>query len=212
MSHHERRVMIDRDHPKVSVVRQCELLDISRSSVYYSPVQIGEYELELMELIDRQYLQAPFYGSRKMTALLRRQGNQVNRKRVQRLMRRMSIEAIYRRPKTPTPASGNKLYPYLLRCLQFDRANQVWAAHQDAKPWVCPAELWRKRQFHWLVSRVTGNVPRTDENDEHKGEVIQLATDLERLEDTAREERAELKLLLTISEVAFRLGLGRSFV
>ncbi|MDP6302909.1 MAG: IS3 family transposase, partial [SAR202 cluster bacterium] len=66
--------MIDRDHPGLSVVRQCELLDISRSSAYYSPVQIGEYELELMELIDRQYLQTPFYGSRKMTALLRRQG------------------------------------------------------------------------------------------------------------------------------------------
>ena len=127
MSHHERRVMIDRDHPELSVVRQCELLDISRSSAYYSPVQIGEYELELMELIDRQYLQTPFYGSRKMTASLKKHGHQVNRKRVQRLMRRMGIEAIYRRPNTSRPDSRHKVYPYLLRGVQIDKVNQVWA-------------------------------------------------------------------------------------
>ena len=92
MSRNERRDMIDRGHCSLSVSRQCELLDISRSSVYYSPAQVGEYELELMELIDRQYLQTPFYGSRKTTVSLKRQGRQVNRKRVQRLMRRMGIE------------------------------------------------------------------------------------------------------------------------
>jgi putative transposase len=109
------------------VVRQCELLDISRSSVYYNPVEASEYELGLMGLIDRQYLQTPFYGSRKMTACLRRQGHQVNRKRVQRLMRRMGIEAIYRRPNTSRRDSGHKVYPYLLRGLQIDKVNQVWA-------------------------------------------------------------------------------------
>jgi putative transposase len=109
------------------VVRQCELLDISRSSVYYNPVEASEYELGLMELIDKQYLQTPFYGSRKMTACLRRQGHQVNRKRVQRLMRRMGIEAIYRRPNTSRRDSGHKVYPYLLRGLQIDKVNQVWA-------------------------------------------------------------------------------------
>jgi putative transposase len=77
--------------------------------VYYNPVQVGEYELELMGLIDRQYLQTPFCGSRKMAASLKRQGNQVNRKRVQSLMRRMGIEAIYRRPRTSTPDSGHKV-------------------------------------------------------------------------------------------------------
>ena len=127
MSRHERRDMIERCHGELSVVRQCELLDISRSSVYYSPLQASEYELELMGLIDKQYLLTPFYGSRKMAAWLKGQGYQVNRKRVQRLMRRMGIEAIYRRPKTSTPASENKVYPYLLRGLQIDRANQVWA-------------------------------------------------------------------------------------
>jgi putative transposase len=119
--------MIDRDHSELSVVRQCELLDISRSSVYYNPVEASEYELGLMGLIDRQYLQTPFYGSRKMTACLRRQEHQVNRKRVQRLMRRMGIEAIYRRPNTSRRDSGHKVYPYLLRGVQIDKVNQVWA-------------------------------------------------------------------------------------
>ena len=127
MSRHERRDMIDRGQCELSVVRQCELLDISRSSVYYSPVQLDEYELELMGLIDKQYLLTPFYGSRKMAAWLRGQGHPVNRKRVQRLMRRMGIEAIYRRPNTSRPNSRHKVYPYLLRGLQIDKVNQVWA-------------------------------------------------------------------------------------
>ena len=110
MSRHERRAMIDRGHHELSVVRQCELLDISRSSAYYSPVQADEYELELMGLVDKQYLLTPFYGSRKMAVWLRGQGHQVNRKRVQRLMRRMGIEAIYRRPRTTMPDSGHKVW------------------------------------------------------------------------------------------------------
>ena len=139
MSRHERRAMIDRGHHELSVVRQCELLDISRSSAYYSPVQADEYELEFMGLVDKQYLLTPFYGSRKMAVWLRGQGHQVNRKRVQRLMRRMGIEAIYRRPRTTMPDSGHKVYPYLLRGLEIDRVNQVWAGrhhlHPDG-PWV----------------------------------------------------------------------------
>ena len=137
MSRNERRDMIDRGHSSVSVSRQCELLDISRSSVYYSPVQDGEYELEAMGLIDRQYLQTPFYGSRKMTASLRRQGHRVNRKRVQRLMRQMGIEAIYRRPNTSRPDSRHKVYPYLLRGFQIDKVNQVWATDITYIPMAC---------------------------------------------------------------------------
>jgi putative transposase len=129
--------MVKRGHPDLSVVRQCELLDISRSSVYYRPVQVGEYELELMGLMDRQYLQTPFYGSWKMTVSLSRQGHQVNRKRVQRLMRRMGIEAIYRRPKTTRPDSGHKVYPYLLKGLQIDKVNQVWATDITYIPMAC---------------------------------------------------------------------------
>ena len=120
--------MIDRDLPDVSVVRQCELLNISRSSVYYSPVEASEHELKSMRLIDEQYLRTPFYGSRKMVAWLRSQGYSVNRKRVQRLMRRMGIEAIFRRPRTTRPDTEHKVYPYLLRGLQIDKVNQVWAA------------------------------------------------------------------------------------
>ena len=136
MSRHERRAMIDRGHHELSVVRQCELLDISRSSAYYSPVQADEYELELMGLVDKQYLLTAFYGSRKMAVWLRGQGHQVNRKRVQRLMRRMGIEAIYRRPRTTMPDSGHKVYPYLLRGLEIDRVNQVWAADITYIPMV----------------------------------------------------------------------------
>ena len=159
MSRHERRDMIDRGHSELSVVRQCELLDISRSSVYYSPVQASEYELELMELIDKQYLLTPFYGSRKMAAWLKGQGYQVNRKRVQRLMRRMGIEAIYRRPKTSTPASENKVYPYLLRGLQIDRANQVWATDITYIPMargfmylVCVMDWHSRYVLSWRLS------------------------------------------------------------
>ena len=109
MSRHERRAMIDRGHHELSVVRQCELLDISRSSAYYSPVQADEYELELMGLVDKQYLLTPFYGSGKEDGRLAQgSGHQVNRKRVQRLMRRMGIEAIYRRPRTTMPDSGTQ--------------------------------------------------------------------------------------------------------
>lgn len=87
MSRERRLEMIDRKHPKLSLLRQCNLLDISRSSVYYHGREADEYDLEFMSLIDHQYLKTPFYGSRRMTAHLRRQGHQVNRKRVQRLMR-----------------------------------------------------------------------------------------------------------------------------
>ena len=94
MSRARRRQMVDREHPKLSVVRQCSLLGISRSSVYSGPREADEYELELVSLIDRQYLVTPFYGSRRMAVWLKTQGHAVNRKRVQRLMRLMGIEAV----------------------------------------------------------------------------------------------------------------------
>ena len=159
MSGLERRGMVDRNHARLSVVRQCELLDISRSSVYYSPVQVGENELELMGLIDRQYLLTPFYGSRKMGVWLRGQGHQVNRKRVQRLMRRMGLEAVYRRPRTSTPASENKVYPYLLRGLHVSRANQVWATDITYIPMargfmylVCIMDWHSRHVLSWRLS------------------------------------------------------------
>jgi putative transposase len=120
--------MVDRRHPSLSVVRQCQLLDISRSGLYYQPVGISQEDLSLMKMIDRQYLVTPFYGARKMAAWLKNQGHQVNRKRVRRLMRVMGLKAIYRRPRTSVPAAGHKIYPYLLKGMKITRPSQVWAA------------------------------------------------------------------------------------
>jgi putative transposase len=110
------------------MVRQCTLLDISRSGLYYQPVGISEEDLTLMKLIDRQYLTIPFYGTRKIAACLKSQGKRANRKRVQRLMRLMGLKAIYRSPRTSKPAPGHKIYPYLLKGMKITRPNQVWAA------------------------------------------------------------------------------------
>ena len=120
--------MVDRRHPSLSVVRQCTLLDISRSGLYYQPVGISEEDLTLMKLIDRQYLVTPFYGARKIAAWLKNQNYSVNRKRVRRLMQLMGLKAIYRRPRTSQPAPEHKIYPYLLGGMKITRPNQVWAA------------------------------------------------------------------------------------
>ena len=120
--------MIDRRHPSLSIVRQCGLLGVSRSGLYYQPAVVSEEDLILMKLIDRQYLITPFYGARKMAAWLKSQSYSVNRKRVWRLMRLMGLKAIYRRPRTSKPAPGHKIYPYLLGGMKITRPNQVWAA------------------------------------------------------------------------------------
>jgi putative transposase len=120
--------VVDRYHPSLSIVRQCRLLDISRSGLYYRSKGISEENLTLMKLIDRQYLSTPYYGARKIAAWLKSQGYLVNRKRVRRLMRLMGLVAIYRRPKTSKPAPGHQIYPYLLGSLKVTRPNQVWAA------------------------------------------------------------------------------------
>ena len=120
--------MVDRRHPSLSIVRQCRLLDISRSGLYYQSVGISEEDLTLMKLIDRQYLATPFYGARKITACLKNQNYGVNRKHIRRLMRVMGLKTIYRRPKTSKPAPGHKIYPYLLDGMAITRPNQVWAA------------------------------------------------------------------------------------
>ena len=128
MSRSIRRAMIDRDHQQLSLVRQCILLDVSRASVYYRPVPTRAEDLELMALMDRQYLKTPFYGSRKMKAWLLQQGYLVSRKRVRRLMRLMGLEAIYRRPNTSKPAPGHRIFPYLLKGVEVNRVDKVWAA------------------------------------------------------------------------------------
>ena len=128
MSRKLRREMVERDHPALSTVRQCTLLDISRSSLYYQPRGTSAEDQVLMKLMDQQYLATPFYGSRRMKIWLQRQGHPVGRKRVRRLMRIMGLTAIYRRPRTSQPAPVHKVYPYLLGGMEIIRPNQVWAA------------------------------------------------------------------------------------
>jgi putative transposase len=120
--------MIKPKHPELSLSRQCSLLGISRSSVYYNQSPVKAEDVELMNIIDKQYLKTPFYGSRSMTKHLKREGYDVNRKRIQRLMRLMGLEAVYPRPRTSIPYSGHTVYPYLLRGMSIERPNQVWAA------------------------------------------------------------------------------------
>jgi putative transposase len=109
------------------ITRQCELLHLNRSTVYYRHQEVAEADLELMRRIDEMYLKRPFYGSRRIRDWLQDEGHEVNRKRVQRLMRQMGITAIYPKRRTSKPGKGHKIYPYLLRNLVIDRPNQVWA-------------------------------------------------------------------------------------
>jgi putative transposase len=120
--------MVDPEKPTLSIARQCRLLNIRRSSFYYRSKPVKAEDLELMRLMDEQYLKTPIWGSRSMRNHLRRLGYKINRKRVQRLMRLMGLEAIYPKPRTSRPHPDHKIYPYLLRDLSIDRANQVWAA------------------------------------------------------------------------------------
>jgi putative transposase len=111
----------------LSIERQCELLGLSRSSYYYQPVPASAENLRLMRRIDEQYLECPCYGSRRMTVWLNNNGEEVNRKRVQRLMRLMGLEAIYPKPRLSTPDRQHKVYPYLLRGVEIGRPDQVWS-------------------------------------------------------------------------------------
>src|SRR4051812_10809271 len=128
MSTPDRRAMLDRNHPELSVRRQCALLSLARSGVYRPVPTEDEADLALMRRIDELFLAHPFLGSRRMAKMLSREGARVNRKRVQRLMRLMGIEALGPKPNTSKPAPGHTVYPYLLRGLTIERPNQVWAA------------------------------------------------------------------------------------
>jgi len=126
MSVERRRQMIKPGHPSLSVVRQCELVSISRSGFYYQPVGETPLNLALMRLIDAQFLETPWYGSRQMARHLRREGYTVGRKRVRRLMAKMGLVPIYQRPRTTVPHPEHRVWPYLLRGMVINRRNQVW--------------------------------------------------------------------------------------
>jgi putative transposase len=136
--------MIEPGHPRLSIVRQCELASISRSSFYREPTAVSEATLRLMRLIDEQFLETPWYGSRQMARHLRRNGWCVGRHRVRRLMLKMDLAPIYQRPKTSEPHPQHRTWPYLLRHLTIDRPNQVWCADVTYIP--------MRRGFLYLVA------------------------------------------------------------
>ncbi|MEJ5023698.1 IS3 family transposase [Brucella anthropi] len=153
-----RKEMIDREH-KLSVVCQAKLLGLSRGSVYYSPRPVSDIDLALMRRIDELHLEYPFAGSRMLQGLLRGDGLETGRLHVATLMKKMGIEAIYRRPNTSKPAPGHKIYPYLLRKLAVTRPNQVWAMDLTYIPmargfvYLCAVVDWFSRKvLSWRLS------------------------------------------------------------
>ena len=118
--------MIDRTH-ELPVTRQCQILELARSTAYYEPVPISAEDLALMRRIDKLHMEHPFAGSRMLRDLLKQEGHQVGRKHVRTLMNKMGIEALYRKPNTSKRHAAHPVYPYLLRDLIIDRPNQVWA-------------------------------------------------------------------------------------
>lgn len=136
--------MIDPDHNRLSIRRQCELVSISRASFYRRPAGESPENLELMRVIDEAFMETPWYGSRQMARHLRRQGWCVGRKRVRRLMRKIGLSPIYQPPKTSEPHPQHRIYPYLLRHLAIERPDQVWCADVTYIP--------MRRGFLYLVA------------------------------------------------------------
>lgn len=136
--------MIEPTNPRLSISAQCRLLSISRSSYYYAPAPEAEETLALMRVIDAAFLDMPWYGSRQMVRHLRREGHDVGRRRVRRLMARMGLSAIYQRPRTSDPHPQHRIYPYLLRKLAIEQPNHVWCADVTYIP--------MRRGFLYLVA------------------------------------------------------------
>jgi putative transposase len=159
MSRSERLALVDHDDRVVPVVAQCRLLKVARSSLYYRPAPVSADDLAVMRRMDELHLAWPFYGSRRMTAVLRREDWLVNRKRIKRLMRVMALEAIYQKPNTSRKHPDHKVYPYLLRGLVIDRPNQVWCADITYIPMakgfvylVAVMDWFSRRVLAWRVS------------------------------------------------------------
>jgi len=150
--------MIDRNS-KLSITRQCKILDLPRSSAYYMPVEVPEADLALMRGIDELHLQYPFAGSRMMRGLLKKLGQKVGRRHVRTLMRKMGIDALYRKPNTSRRRRGNQIFPYLLRKLPIVRSNQIWAADITYIPMrrgfaylIVVLDWYSRRVLSWRLS------------------------------------------------------------
>jgi putative transposase len=159
MNRSERLALVDHDDLVLPIVAQCRLLKVARSTLYYQPAPVSPDDLAVMRRMDELYLAYPFYGSRRMAAVLRREGWAVNRKRVRRLMRLMGLQAIYQKPDTSRPHPEHRVYPYLLRGLIIDRPNQVWCADITYIPMakgfvylVAVMDWFSRRVLAWRVS------------------------------------------------------------
>jgi len=148
LSTRDKKHLIERDHPVLSISKQCELLSLSKGALYYKPVPIDEFNLMLMDLLDRQYLKTPFYGSRKMAIYLKSIGHEVNRKRVQRIMRIMGLKAIHPQQNLSARNPDHMVYPYLLKDLTISQPNHVWCSDITY--------IRIKRGFIYLAAVVTG--------------------------------------------------------
>jgi putative transposase len=154
-----RLALVDRADADLSIMVQCQLLRVARSTLYWCPAPVSMDDLALMRRLDEQYLSTPFYGARRMVAVLGRDGWTVNRKRVRRLMRLMGLEAIYQKPNTSRRHPQHQVYPYLLRGLLIDRPNQVWCADITYIPLakgfvylVAVMDWFSRRVLAWRVS------------------------------------------------------------
>ena len=154
-----RRSMVDKGDGRLSVVRQCYLLGIHRSGLYYQPCAESQENLDIMRMLDEQYFKTPFYGVRRLRVWLQNKGHSINRKRLLRLMRQMGWQTLYRRKSTSDPDKQNKVYPYLLKGLLIERANQVWATDITYVPmkkgfmYLCAViDLHTRFVLNWSVS------------------------------------------------------------
>lgn len=151
--------MIEPEHSQISIARQCDLLGLPRSTYYYQATEESVANLQLMRLLDEQYTQTPYYGTRRMTAWLRSQGYAVNRKRVTRLLRTMGLETIYPKPHTSQAHPTHRVYPYLLRGVPITRVNQVWSTdityirlHSGFVYLVAVMDWFSRYVLSWAVS------------------------------------------------------------
>jgi putative transposase len=159
VSRERRKELVESGNPGLSITKQCDLLQISRSSWYYEEKGENELNLQLMRLIDEQFLEAPYYGARQMARYLRRKGYWVNRKRVRRLMQKMGLMAIYQKPNTSKPHPEHTIYPYLLRGIEIQEPNQVWCADLTYIPMrkgflylVAVMDWYSRRVLSWRLS------------------------------------------------------------
>lgn len=156
----ERLEMVEKEESEISIVRQCDLVGVCRSTLYYKPTgQESDLNLEIMQELDKQYMKTPFYGKRRMTTYLNMSGYNINIKRTSRLMQLMGLKALYPKPNTSLPDKEHEKYPYLLKDLDITHSNHVWATDITYVPMrkgfmylMAIIDLYSRKVLHWSVS------------------------------------------------------------